>query len=60
MNKSESLEVYYRMKLCRDFETRVAEQYSKGRIGGFCRLNAGDDRSVVSPQYAGSPNGGMA
>ena len=35
MNKAELLEVYYRMKLARSFETRVAEQYTKGRIGGF-------------------------
>jgi len=34
MNKHELLDVYYRMKLARDFETRVAEQYTQGHIGG--------------------------
>ncbi len=33
MKKSELMDVYYRMRLARSFETRVAEQYTKGRIG---------------------------
>jgi pyruvate dehydrogenase E1 component alpha subunit len=37
------MRVYYQMKLARDFETRVAEQYMKGRIGGFCHLYSGEE-----------------
>jgi pyruvate dehydrogenase E1 component alpha subunit len=47
MNKRELLDVYYRMKLARDFETRVAEQYAKGRIGGFCHLYTGEEAVAV-------------
>jgi len=43
MKKSELMEVYYRMRLARGFETRVAEQYTKGRIGGFCHLYSGEE-----------------
>jgi pyruvate dehydrogenase E1 component alpha subunit len=43
MKKSELMEIYYRMKLARAFETRVAEQYLKGRIGGFCHLYSGEE-----------------
>jgi len=34
MNKQELMELYYRMRRARGFETRVAEQYTMGRIGG--------------------------
>jgi pyruvate dehydrogenase E1 component alpha subunit len=47
MNKAELLEVYYRLRLARSFETRVAEQYSKGRIGGFCHLYTGEEAVAV-------------
>jgi len=47
MNKQELMEVYYRMSLARSFETRVAEQYSKGRIGGFCHLYTGEEAVAV-------------
>jgi pyruvate dehydrogenase E1 component alpha subunit len=43
MNKKELMEVYYKMQLVRAFETRVAEQYTKGRIGGFCHLYSGEE-----------------
>jgi pyruvate dehydrogenase E1 component alpha subunit len=43
VNKRELLDVYYRMKLVRSFETRVAEEYAKGRIGGFCHLYSGEE-----------------
>ncbi len=43
MNKRELMEVYYKMRLVRGFETRVAEQYTKGRIGGFCHLYSGEE-----------------
>ena len=47
MRKDELLEVYYRMRLARGFETRVAEQYTKGRIGGFCHLYSGEEAVAV-------------
>jgi pyruvate dehydrogenase E1 component alpha subunit len=43
MRNDELMRVYYQMKLARDFETRVAEQYMKGRIGGFCHLYSGEE-----------------
>jgi pyruvate dehydrogenase E1 component alpha subunit len=51
MNKAELLEVYYRMRLARSFETRVAEQYSKGRIGGFCHLYTGEEAVAVGAMW---------
>ena len=51
MKKSELLEVYYRMKLARTFETRVAEQYTKGRIGGFCHLYSGEEAVAVGAMW---------
>ena len=47
MNKQELLEVYYRMQLARSFETRVAEQYTKGRVAGFCHLYTGEEAVAV-------------
>ena len=47
MNKRELMDVYYRMQLARSFETRVAEQYLKGRIGGFCHLYTGEEAVAV-------------
>ena len=51
MKKSELLEVYYRMKLARSFETRVAEQYTRGRIGGFCHLYSGEEAVAVGAMW---------
>ena len=47
MKKSELLRVYYLMRLARGFEARVAEQYLKGRIGGFCHLYSGEEAVAV-------------
>jgi len=47
VNKRELLDVYSRLKLARDFETRVAEQYARGRIGGFCHLYTGEEAVAV-------------
>ena len=47
MNKRELMDAYYRMHLARNFETRVAEQYTKGRIGGFCHLYSGEEAVAV-------------
>ena len=51
MNKRELMEVYYRLKLARDFETRVAEQYLKGRIGGFCHLYSGEEAVALGAMW---------
>jgi pyruvate dehydrogenase E1 component alpha subunit len=47
MNKRELMDAYCRMQLARSFETRVAEQYTKGRIGGFCHLYSGEEAVAV-------------
>ena len=51
MNRTELLEVYYRMRLARSFETRVAQQYAKGRIGGFCHLYSGEEAVAVGAMW---------
>jgi len=55
MNQRELLEVYHRMKLAREFETRVAEQYTKGRIGGFCHLYSGEEAVAVGAMWSLRP-----
>jgi pyruvate dehydrogenase E1 component alpha subunit len=47
MRKSELMKAYHLMRLARSFETRVAEQYTKGRIGGFCHLYSGEEAVAV-------------
>jgi len=47
MRKDELMRIYYQMRLARGFETRVAEQYMKGRIGGFCHLYSGEEAVAV-------------
>ena len=37
------MEVYWRLRLVREFETRAAEQYTEGNIGGFCHLYSGEE-----------------
>jgi pyruvate dehydrogenase E1 component alpha subunit len=51
MRKDELMEVYRRMRLARAFETRVAEQYMKGRIGGFCHLYSGEEAVAVGAMW---------
>jgi pyruvate dehydrogenase E1 component alpha subunit len=51
MNKRELLDVYYRLNLARRFETRVAEQYTKGNIGGFCHLYSGEEAVAVGAMW---------
>ncbi len=43
MKKSELMDVYYRLKLARQFELRAAEEYFNGNIAGFCHLYAGEE-----------------
>ena len=47
MKKSELLKAYYLLKLARSFETKVAEMYTKGKIGGFCHLYTGEEAVAV-------------
>lgn len=47
MKKDELMRVYYLMRLVRGFETRVAEQYTRGRIGGFCHLYSGEEAVAI-------------
>ncbi len=47
MNKKELMRAYRQMYLARAFETRVAEQYTRGRIGGFCHLYTGEEAVAV-------------
>jgi pyruvate dehydrogenase E1 component alpha subunit len=51
MNKKEMLKAYYLMWLARGFETRAAEQYTKGRIGGFCHLYTGEEAVAVGATW---------
>jgi pyruvate dehydrogenase E1 component alpha subunit len=51
MKKSELLQVYYLMRLARGFESRAAEQYTKGRIGGFCHLYTGEEAVAVGAMW---------
>ena len=51
MNKRELMDVYYRLQLARTFETRVAEQYTKGRIAGFCHLYAGEEAVALGAMW---------
>jgi pyruvate dehydrogenase E1 component alpha subunit len=51
MKKRELLDVYYKMKLARSFETRVAEQYTRGRVGGFCHLYSGEEAVAVGAMH---------
>ena len=43
MNKVEVMRAYYLLRLARSFETKVAEMYLKGKIGGFCHLYTGEE-----------------
>jgi len=52
MRNEELMRVYYQMKLARDFETRVAEQYMKGRIGGFCHLYSGEEAVALGALWS--------
>ena len=51
MTKKELLRAYYLMRLARSFETRVAEQYTLGRVGGFCHLYSGEEAVAVGAMW---------
>jgi pyruvate dehydrogenase E1 component alpha subunit len=52
MRKDDLMRVYYQMQLARGFETRVAEQYMKGRIGGFCHLYSGEEAVALGALWS--------
>jgi len=56
MRKDDLMKVYYQMRLARGFETRVAEQYTKGRIGGFCHLYSGEEAVAVGAMWSLRPD----
>lgn len=47
MNVKEMMKAYKQMVLARMFETKVAEMYTKGKIGGFCHLYTGEEAVAV-------------
>lgn len=47
MNRRECMLAYRRLTLARLFETKVAELYQKGRLGGFCHLYTGEEGVAV-------------
>ena len=51
MNKQELMHAYYLMRLARSFETRVAEQYTRGNIGGFCHLYTGEEAVALGAMW---------
>lgn len=52
----ETLRDYYRqMLLIRAFELRAAEMYQRGKIGGYCHLNLGEEATVVGLMAALEP-----
>jgi len=56
LNKAELLDVYRRMRLCRTFETKVAECYTRGKIGGFCHLYTGEEAVAVGALWPLRPD----
>lgn len=47
--------LYYQMLLIRRFEERVAEMYTRARIGGYTHLNIGEEATVVGSAAALEP-----
>jgi pyruvate dehydrogenase E1 component subunit alpha len=47
MDEAQLLKLYRRMVLIRQFEDKVAEMYSRGKITGFCHLYAGEEAVAV-------------
>jgi pyruvate dehydrogenase E1 component alpha subunit len=46
-DKEEMRHLYYQMLLVRRFEEKVAEMYTRAKIGGFVHLNIGEEATVV-------------
>src|SRR5438552_10106885 len=43
LSRSELLEMHYKMALMRRFEEKSAEEYTRGKIGGFMHLYIGQE-----------------
>jgi pyruvate dehydrogenase E1 component alpha subunit len=56
MNKDESMRAYYQLRLARAFETKVAEMYQQGRLGGFCHLYTGEEAVAVGALWGLRPD----
>lgn len=56
MNRQEILRAYRQMRLARAFETKVAELYQKGRMGGFCHLYTGEEAVAVGALWPLRPD----
>lgn len=56
MNQQEVLRAYRQMRLARAFETKVAELYQKGRMGGFCHLYTGEEAVAVGALWPLRPD----
>lgn len=46
-SKEELLEMFRLMVLIRQFEDKVWEMYTRGRVGGYCHTNHGEEATVV-------------
>lgn len=56
MNRQEVLRAYRQMRLARAFETKVAELYQKGRMGGFSHLYTGEEAVAVGALWPLRPD----
>ena len=41
------MRAYYQLRMARAFETKVAELYQQGKLGGFCHLYTGEEAVAV-------------
>jgi len=56
LNKQEVMTAYRQMRLARAFETKVAERYQKGKMGGFCHLYTGEEAVAVGALWPLRPD----
>ena len=56
LNDSQVIEMYKKMLLIRRFEERAAQEYGKGKIGGFCHLYIGQEAVAVGALSALNKN----
>jgi len=56
MNQQEVMRAYGQMRLARAFETKVAELYQQGRMGGFSHLYTGEEAVAVGALWPLRPD----
>src|SRR6266480_3963792 len=56
LTRTELLEMHYKMALIRRFEEKSAEEYTRGRIGGFMHLYIGQEAVGVGSITALRPD----